>query len=90
MGKFNFAFKGILWRVLRFELATQTHVLPSTPFAKVLVCWATGKWLTNRLPKLNLITVYVQYRTPIILLLIWSETGKLVEAGFLIREWVLH
>ena len=44
------------------ELAIQTHVLPSTPFVKVLlvVCWATGKRLTNRRPKLNLITLYVK------------------------------
>ena len=31
-------------------------VLPTTPFVKALVRWATGKRLTNRLPKLSLIT----------------------------------
>ena len=35
----------------------KTHVLPSTPFAKVLVCWATGSRLTNRAPKLSLIAL---------------------------------
>ena len=33
------------------------RVLPTTPFVKALVCWATGKRLTNHLPKLSLITV---------------------------------
>ena len=32
-------------------------VLPTTPFVKALVRWATGKRLTNRLPKLSLITL---------------------------------
>ena len=32
-------------------------VLPSTPFVKALVRWATGKRLTNHLPKLSLITL---------------------------------
>ena len=31
-------------------------VLPTTPFVKALVRWATGKRLTNHLPKLSLIT----------------------------------
>ena len=31
-------------------------VLPTTPFVKALVRWATGKRLNNRLPKLSLIT----------------------------------
>ena len=31
-------------------------VLPTTPFVKALVPWATGKRLTNRLLKLSLIT----------------------------------
>ena len=31
-------------------------VLPTTPFVKALVRWATGERLTNRLPKLSLIT----------------------------------
>ena len=36
------------------------RVLPTTPFVKALVCWATGKRLTHHLPKLSLIT-YVDY-----------------------------
>ena len=32
-------------------------VLPTTPFVKALVHWATCKRLTNRLPKLSLITI---------------------------------
>ena len=32
-------------------------VLPTTPFVKALVRWATGKRLTNRLPKLSLTTL---------------------------------
>ena len=32
-------------------------VLPTTPFVKALVRWATGKRLTNRLPKLSLVTL---------------------------------
>ena len=31
-------------------------VLPTTPFVRALVRWATSKRLTNRLPKLSLIT----------------------------------
>ena len=31
-------------------------VLPTTPFGKALVLWATGKRLTNRLPELRLRT----------------------------------
>ena len=34
-----------------------THVLPTTPFVKVLIRWAKGKRLTNnRVPNLSLIT----------------------------------
>ena len=36
-------------------------ILPSTPFVKALVRWATGKRLPNRLPKLSLITVSTDY-----------------------------
>ena len=32
--------------------------LRSTPYVKALILWATGKRLTNHLPKLNLITLY--------------------------------
>ena len=39
---------------MRFELTTS---LPTTPYVKALVRWATGKRLTNRLPKLSLITL---------------------------------
>ena len=31
-------------------------VLPTTPFAKALVRWATGRRLTDRLPELRVIT----------------------------------
>ena len=42
---------------VRFELTTTaSQVLPTTPYVKALVRWATGKMLTNRLPKLSLIT----------------------------------
>ena len=34
-----------------------THGLSTTPFVKALVRWATGKRLTNRLPKLSPITL---------------------------------
>ena len=34
-------------------------VLPATPFVKALVRWATCKRLTNRLPKLSLITMRI-------------------------------
>ena len=34
-------------------------VLPTTPFVKALVRWATGKRLTNHLPKLSLITLLI-------------------------------
>ena len=42
------------------DIRTHGHtaqVLPSTPYVKVLVRWALGKWLTNRLPNLSIITM---------------------------------
>ena len=42
---------------VRFELTTTTHGLSTTPFVRALVRWATGERLTNRLPKLRLITL---------------------------------
>ena len=39
----------------------RTIVLPTTPFVKALVRWATGKRPTNRLPKLSLITGYCRW-----------------------------
>ena len=53
MRKLSFSFKK------RFHGGREirTHVLPSTPFVKVLVRWAKGKRLTNRLPNLGLITL---------------------------------
>lgn len=33
-----------------------SSVLPTTPFVKVLACWATGKTLIDRLPKPCLVT----------------------------------
>ena len=44
---------------VRFELTTRypMHVLlPTSPFVKVVVRWAEGDRLTNRLPNLSLIT----------------------------------
>ena len=40
---------------VRFELTTNDP-WSTTPFVKALVRWATGKRLTDRLPKLSLIT----------------------------------
>ena len=42
---------------VRFELTTNAHGLSTTPFVRALVRWATGKRLTNRLPKLSLVTL---------------------------------
>ena len=41
---------------VRFELTTNDPWSVDDAFAKALVRWATGKRLTNRLPKLSLIT----------------------------------
>ena len=42
---------------VRFELTTNDPWSVDDAFAKALVRWATGKRLTNRLPKLSLITI---------------------------------
>ena len=42
---------------MRFELTTSTaQVLSSTLYVEALVRWATGKRLTDRLPKVSFIT----------------------------------
>ena len=43
---------------VRFELTTRypMHVLPTSPFVKVVVRWAEGNRLTNRLPNPSLTT----------------------------------
>ena len=38
------------------QFYTKVRVLPLTPFVKVLECWATVKMLTDRQPKVNLIS----------------------------------
>ena len=42
--------KDLLWRVVRFELATQNpcSAVDAIPFAKALVRWDTGNKLTNQ------------------------------------------
>ena len=56
--------KGVFTVDVRFELtSTTTHGLSTTAFVKALGLWATSKRLTNRLPKLSLITLSPQELT---------------------------
>ena len=64
--------KGVFTVDVRFELtSTTTHGLSTTAFVKALGLWATSKRLTNRLPKLSLITLSPPFdqRDP------WSSYG---------------
>ena len=59
MRKFTFkiSFKSVFIVDVRFEFQPTIHGLSTTPFVRALVRWPTGKRLTNRLPKLSLITL---------------------------------
>ena len=60
----NFSFKNVLHGGLELRTHDQRPmVLPTTPFVKALICWATGKRLTNRLSKLSLITLFPPLQT---------------------------
>ena len=53
---------GLLWRVVRFELATQNKCSAVVAVVKALVGWATTvKKLTSRLPELSLKTVSTMF-----------------------------
>ena len=58
-------------------------VLPSTPFVKELVRWATGKRLTNRLPKLTLITLSRDALRDLTALPELTSEGGILERQFL-------
>ena len=51
----HFSLKSVSWWTWDSSSRPTTHALPTTPFVKALVGWATGKRSTNRLPKLSLI-----------------------------------
>ena len=63
----------LLWRFAGYQLDTLPWMLPGV---KALVRWATGKRLTNRLPKLSLITP-PPLRTVGFLVFVWGRTCPL-------------
>ena len=46
----------LVWWTLGSNSRLTTHGLSTTPFVKALVRWATGKGISNRLPKLSITT----------------------------------
>ena len=56
MRKFIFLEKTFSWWTWDSNSRPTTHGLSTKPFVKASVRWATGESLTNRLPKLSLIT----------------------------------
>ena len=57
MRKFTFLFKAFSWWTWDSNSRPTAQGLPTTPFVKALVRWATCKRLTDRLPKLSLKTL---------------------------------
>ena len=72
--KFTFLQKAFSWWTRDSNSRPAAEVLPTTPYVKVTVRWATGKDLTSRPPKPSLITVrpkkhtkktyHISYRCP--------------------------
>ena len=72
VGEASCAFRRLTTRSMVAAVScARSHLVPShvngemltTPYVKVLVRWATGKRLTNRLPNLSLITFSPLERT---------------------------
>ena len=57
MRKYAFLYKAFSWWTWDSNSRPTTHGLSTTPFVKALVRLGTGKKLTNRLPKLSLMTL---------------------------------
>ena len=53
----HFSLKSVFMVDVRFELTTNDPWSVDDAVCEALVLWATGKRLTNRLPKLSLITL---------------------------------
>ena len=53
----HFSLKSVFMVEVRFELTTNDPWSVDDAVCEALVLWATGKRLTNRLPKLSLITL---------------------------------